>query len=260
MAGIQFVTSKRGCPQLYIDGYLYSKDKETNEKIIFRCVKYQKSQTNCKARIHLDLDNQIIKDSSNEDHNHPGQAAEVKGRAIVQNITKSALDNLNLNPKAIIAQAATEVTDAVAAQMPFVRTISRSIRKKRQVQREDPPIPAKLSDFEVPENIQKLPSGENFLLCDTGKDDENRILIFGTQKGLKKLKNFKEWYADGCFSLGQNKIFKQLYTIHAKRKHGIYPGVYVLLQNKRQETYEKMLDLVKKSFPHLFHLNINKFF
>jgi hypothetical protein len=89
-----------------------------------------------------------------------------------------------------------------------------------------------------------LKSGERFLLSDSGREDKNRILIFGTQKGLQKLKNNSEWYADGCFKMAKGQVFNQLYVIHVKRKQGIYPGVYVLLMNKKQETYESMLEEV----------------
>jgi FLYWCH zinc finger domain len=261
MAKIKFVKSKRGANQLYFEGFCYNKDKETELKTTYRCVNYQKSKTNCKARIHLDVNGEIIEESSNPSHNHPGQAAAVESRAIVQKIKKTALKNPHLNPKAIISEEAQEIPDALTAELPYVRSITRQIRKARQTARTEPEIPQILSEFIVPEKFRRLKNGQKFLLQDTGTEDENRIVIFGTDKGVIKLKNYNEWYADGCFKVTIGCLFKQMYVIHAKRKHGIYPGVYVLLMNKKQETYSKMLDLVRRiTSKHDYEINKNSSF
>jgi hypothetical protein len=242
----RFVKSKRGKDQLYYDGFLLNFDQNIGAKSIWRCVKYQKSQTSCRARIHIDENGDILECSQLE-HNHPGQAAQVKGREKVQQMKAIALTNPNLNPKAIVAQTAPGISDAVASEMPLVRSITRGIRQARSKANtgQKQPNPASITDFEIPDNLRYLETGESFLLSDSGKNDVNRIIMFGTKKGMKKLKIYKEWYMDGCFRIGKRHCFEQLYIIYSKRNFGIYPGVYVLLQNKQEATYTKMLEEVK---------------
>ena len=62
--------------------------------------------------------------------------------------------------------------------------------------------------FDVPSEFA------DFLLHDTGKDDKERILIFGQRSLLELMESLDTlWLADGTFKICP-EIFFQLFTIH----------------------------------------------
>ena len=90
----------------------------------------------------------------------------------------------------------------------------------------------------LPQGLLQI-HGENFLLHDSGPAaGQNRILIFGTQKGLQMLSDAKVWLADGTFKTAP-RLFKQNYTVHGSLQGFTLPGVYACLPNKQQKTYKK---------------------
>ena len=64
------------------------------------------------------------------------------------------------------------------------------------------------------DEYKKLASGENFLLFDSDIGDDNRILIFGTDRTVSLLAQSPNWFMDGTFSVVP-ELFFQLYTVHA---------------------------------------------
>lgn len=46
-----------------------------------------------------------------------------------------------------------------------------------------------------------LPSGESFVLDDTGNEDPNRMLILGSNDGLRRLAGSAQWHIDGTFRI-----------------------------------------------------------
>ena len=93
--------------------------------------------------------------------------------------------------------------------------------------------------FDVPDEFAP------FLLQDSGKDDKERILIFGdvTMKNLLNLSN--TWLVDGTFKLSP-EIFYQIYTIHVELNGFDPPCVYVLLPNKTEKTYNRMIEMLSE--------------
>ena len=93
--------------------------------------------------------------------------------------------------------------------------------------------------FDVPDEFAP------FLLQDSGKDDKERILIFGdaTMKNLLSLS--MTWLVDGVFKLSP-EIFYQIYKIHVELNGFAPPCVYVLLPNKTEKTYNRMIELLSE--------------
>ena len=57
-------------------------------------------------------------------------------------------------------------------------------------------------------------SSDGFLLIDTGEDDDERILVFGTAKSVENLANYKDWAIDGTFKTSAKQWYQSI-TIHA---------------------------------------------
>ena len=127
----------------------------------------------------------------------------------------------------------------------------RALRRKRQDVTAPNPLPESRRDINLPEELTKLPSGEEFLLFDSGPDDANRILIFGTQRNTDILVRSSSIYVDGTFKIVP-ELFYQLYTVHAVHPNGaVFPCIYALLPNKTTETYVRLFQKLKELKPDL---------
>ena len=110
-----------------------------------------------------------------------------------------------------------------------------------------PPTPLRREDIPVlPERYQVTKAGEQFLIFDSGVGDNERILIFATQQGIRFLSNNSHWFMDGTFKLCP-KIFYQIYTIHAPNNNQVFPYVFALWPNKNKVTYNRLFREVRNA-------------
>ena len=140
---------------------------------------------------------------------------------------------------------------SVAGQLPSVSSLKRTIQRVRNIFEAVPANPQTLH-FEIPEQFRLTLDGENFLLFDSGNSGiyDDRIILFSTERNLNLLKNSEHWFSDGTFSSCPN-IFYQFYTIHSVFQSDIIPLVYVLLPDKKEITYIKLLQALKSLKPGL---------
>jgi len=112
------------------------------------------------------------------------------------------------------------------------------------------PTPTDLASLVVPDQYKFYhPSpdvDELFLLGDSGQADPNRVIIFGRD-------NHRSWvqhmvFIDGTFTLAP-PLFSQIFVIFAKRAEYVFPVMYAVLPNKRQETYDGLFELIKTIWP-----------
>jgi len=120
------------------------------------------------------------------------------------------------------------------------RNLANAIRKFR---RKDTAFerPPEGFGFVVPEKFNDM------LLFDSAPvdGDNRRILIFGSQRLLEKLKGAQWWVADGTFKACPPP-FRQLYTVHARVNGTFPPCLFAFLPNKRQVTYEAFWGAVRE--------------
>jgi len=108
-----------------------------------------------------------------------------------------------------------------------------------------PPNPATRAEIDFADFQEQLENadGSTFVIADSGAPDENRIIIFGSDRNLQFLSDSREWYMDGTFWTVPF-LFMQLFSIHAFILDQQFPLLYVLLSNKRRETYERMFHMI----------------
>ena len=70
------------------------------------------------------------------------------------------------------------------------------------------------------------------------------MCIFSTSTNLDLLNRSRLWFADGTFKTVP-QIFYQLYTIHAFSNGRVFPCVYALLSDKKEETYNTFFLQIK---------------
>ena len=90
----------------------------------------------------------------------------------------------------------------------------------------------------------KSVKGNQFLLAKDGAG-ANRLMVFATTDNLKKLVEANTLYVDGTFHTCP-RVFYQIFTVHVEQIGWRVPLVYCLLPNKRQETYERVFQLLEQ--------------
>jgi hypothetical protein len=112
-----------------------------------------------------------------------------------------------------------------------------------------PAVPLSLVELIIPDRYSKTRTGEDFLLFDSGSSVD-RILIFSTRKNLQLLAQSRHWYSDGTFKVVP-PLFDQLYTIHGVKYNNVIPSVFILMPNRRENTYERVFEAIKNLEPSL---------
>ena len=175
----QYGTSKQR-PRLDLDGFSYVKDRTTNEKIYWRCIKYKFD--NCHARLHTCLQSTTILKNPGE-HACKIDATENQIRLFSQQVADRAL-NTQETPETIITHCykgmsslidsekfqtsfLLELSDPSLARLPVRDNIKRRIRMLRQNNQaaKEPNDP----QFQfVPAQLTVNHRQEKFLQCNTG--------------------------------------------------------------------------------------------
>ena len=97
-------------------------------------------------------------------------------------------------------------------------------------------------NFEVPEKFI------SFLVHNAGKEDYERIMVFGDNEMAKYLLPSPQRLADGTFKLGPQK-FQQLYTVHIQGPGIASACAYRFLPNKTESIYKRFLENLLLLFP-----------
>lgn len=139
-------------------------------------------------------------------------------------ITKEALQQ-------ILTRGVENLSQGAAARLPNISTGRRNIRRHRQRAANPLPVPQTREEIphSLPERYQVTANGANFLLYDSQDDD--MILVLGTEQGLQILERSLHWLMDGTFKTVPPH-YLQLYTIHALFEGRVVGAVYALLQQK----------------------------
>lgn len=235
-------SNKEKHKKLFLDGYEFHWDKETEKKSIMfvksklhfdyysfaNCIQSHLSIktttimcvfqinfsyriTKCTGRA-IKLKNNLLNENiiRKGNHSHAPDARNKEASIVVQNIKKEAKTS-NEKPRNIIAEAVSNVTVSVTPVVPnaicLTRTINRLRRKGSIVVN-----PQNLNELQLDETHTLTNKNEQFLLYDSGPGDK-RTLIFATQDNIKLLQIAEEISADGTFSVTP-PLFKQFYSIH----------------------------------------------
>ena len=92
---------------------------------------------------------------------------------------------------------------------------------------------------------------EESMMIHDNMDNDNRIIVFGTQSCVQLLERSNSWGIDETFD-SCPQLFNQQVTIHAKFNSSdlndsnvwSFPCLWVLLTSKEQSTYESLLSFI----------------
>ena len=235
---MEFTKSSKGKLQLIVDCYLYNKQKDlANNVISWECVDRRNAKS-CIARVKTAND-QLV-ERVNE-HTHPPRPEMIKAHVIRGNMKDRARLTTEKTRNIIVEEISNEPNEILAV-LPPLRTIQRDIQRQRQNNNVRDPIPADNDfGFAIPDQYTLTTTGEQFLQIDTQMG--GRFLMFGTDTSIEFLSHSPDWFMDGTFATVPPQ-FMQLYTIHGLQNGRNAIGLYALLRNKDEATYEHMLNHV----------------
>jgi len=102
-----------------------------------------------------------------------------------------------------------------------------------------PLCPTSIKDLIIPDQYKCLSDGSQFILHDSGVDDDERFIVLGSMTGLRALSMSTRWHADGTFKTTP-LIFKQLYSLHAEiGNNSLVAGAFILMTRMTEEAYTK---------------------
>ena len=150
MSTIIKLTSEKGKPMLGYEGFIYTLERQTEAKMIFRC-----QNRDCKGRCHTNPIMDAILSGPTE-HCHapnPDRIPVVE----LRNLIKSRAGDSEEPSSAILHSAIRSFPLGSAGQLPNNETLLRTIRRQRRVQAHNP-------DNGLPDHLKLTDRGENFVL------------------------------------------------------------------------------------------------
>lgn len=158
-------------------GYLYRKDKPNKTTINWRC-----AVKACKGRLTTvkHAENGDVPTRVGGEHLHAPDPARIEVKKVHSRVTEKAV-NTQEPPRRIIAAEIQPLSQEAISQLRSNRNLAVMINRKRKQVRYVPVAPKSRNRFAIPEEYTRTPGGENFLLYDSGKQDEDHILIIGTE-------------------------------------------------------------------------------
>lgn len=163
MQSLTYVKSIRGKDKLVNENFIYVKDKCSDKKTIWKCEYFYVKQ--CKARVHTANDAVVC--TINE-HNHQPELAKVLADTTVNTLKRRAADTKN-SPVEIIAEISKDIHISVAAKLPSINQLKKTINRVRRHGSEHPPNPDRIDKFSIPELYKITNDNEKFLIYDSGK-------------------------------------------------------------------------------------------
>nr|XP_033788082.1 uncharacterized protein LOC117354520 isoform X1 [Geotrypetes seraphini] len=241
------IISQRGAENWVHEGYRYRCDRSNADgSSSWRCVR-----RNCVGRRKRLLDGSSLAITA---HVHAPDNAKIAAEKMMADIRQLAVNTVE-KPRQIIHGTTTGSSLEAAKLLPSYTSIQRTIQRKRKRGNMSMGNPRSVQEILIPDHLKVTMRGEHFLLWDSGESDENRIFIFSTQANINILEQNGHWFMDGTFKVAPELIV-QMFTIHAFVDHRALPMVFVLLNSKTEEEYERILRKLLESRSTLSPLSI----
>ena len=177
------ITSSRGGKKLNEGGLLFGKQRIWGDVTHWQCER----KGACKARLHTQ--GMLIVKRTNE-HLHGPDIAAVSCVETKSGIKRKAHQTQD-STHHIIGENLALVTQSAAIKLPKIDSLKRTIRSQRQIVNHACPQPLTLADLVLPTEYQQTNKGDQFILYDSGQDNSNRFMIFGTHENFEMLKILK---------------------------------------------------------------------
>ena len=175
---MEIILTNKNSELLIFEGYAYIKHRTlADNSLSWRC-----GQSSCNGRVRTKDDSvEIVKD-----HCHFPDPADIEKRKFRKTLKDRAAVS-DVTPRQTIFAAQHDVNRETAVHSPSYSANQQAVNRVRREKRSKMAEPTSLTGFELPLALQKTHDGEQFLLHDSGPQDENRVIVFATLPGLDLL-------------------------------------------------------------------------
>ncbi|XP_062711231.1 uncharacterized protein LOC134289437 [Aedes albopictus] len=237
---IELLKSSRGGDILYLDGYLFYRNKKVDELHYWECQNRShttEQRTHCSSRVTTKLMNDehvLVSDRPQHEHEPaPRNAETLKFR---DNIKRSAAAD-NGPPAKLVSRVAAEYSTVVQHQLSMNVQIKIVKRTRPSLHGKEP---TSLEGFVIPEELQKtLNRVQFFSRC--GRVERREGAYFYYRKRLAQTGSIS--VLDATFDTVPG-LFRQLFSIHGSvgpDHTSTVPIVYALMQSKAELLYQHVL-------------------
>ena len=181
------------------------------------------------------------------EHFHPPSQAQASANTVISSMKKRAREESVPLPQIYHQEMAklygAPGSDETAVNVPSFQNLKSSLYRSRLER--FPTLPQTREEIDFSGEWTRTAREEDFLLVDTGQNDQNRLVTFATVGNLEKLCEADTIYIDGAFKASP-RLFYQLFTVHAVYDGQHFPFVYALLPNKTTITYNRFFTKLKE--------------
>lgn len=238
---VSFIEYERGGQSLVYQGHRFQVKNRRHERVYWRC-----AVITCPATIRT-LNN--IPVGFNLIHNHSANKAKLEAKKTLLYIKKRCREEttpLRAIYDQDIAKLRTpewdDQTQRMVDNLPTFPSCKTSLYHQRT--QLIPNLPTSIDAIDLQDEWTTTIANEGFLLVNDG--DQDKILIFVTDRNLQFLADNDTIYADGTFYTCPS-LFTQLYTLHGMVDGDMFPLVFALLPGKSEQLYTRYFHLLKET-------------
>ena len=174
---MEFATTERGARMLIRNGFRYIFQKEVSNNLqSSECLLRRKGH--CKAKIKLHMNGELVGEIN--EHTYPPSQDQIEVTKVKAS-TKRRSQATHDTPRQILGAALQNISETAAANLPQINNLKRTIHSQRKDSDLPPTLLLKEDIPVLPERYQVKKAGEQFLIFDSGVEDNERILTFATQ-------------------------------------------------------------------------------
>jgi len=233
---MEIIKNNKGGLKLLYEGYIYTR-KYARKTVRWECS--NRTAFSCKGGISTNAEMNTINSSTPHSHDPRDQAVAV---AKLKATLKEQASVSRGTPGQLIADHTTEIPVGVRADLGNPDVIKRTIRRERA--KHLPKKPASLRELTLEGEWTTTVDGDQFLIYDNGPDSSDRILVYGSDQGLRHMAASDSWYMDGTFDVAP-LLFTQMYVIRVPFGESAVTCIYAFLPNKHQSTYEELFTAIQ---------------
>ena len=233
---MNYITNNKGGRKLCHNGYMYTVKAVTNTSTRWECS--SRNSLKCHGLLRVDINDQQTILSSTP-HSHPASEVDVKVAESKQKIKADLIEIAGAGGStqpSILRQLTGPERQNFGNPASVKRSFNRYIAQGRPVD------PDTLANLFIQGTWAEDMDGDNFLIHDNGNNN-NRIIVFGSDKCLEHLSNSSTWFMDGTFKVAP-LLFQQLYVIRASLDESAISLVYAFMASKSEASYRELLQIV----------------
>ncbi|KAG0442421.1 hypothetical protein DMUE_0280 [Dictyocoela muelleri] len=225
----KIIKSIRGRDKIGYESYFYNYMYTDSGKKIWRC-----NKRGCPSILKTNIGNELLELST---HNHLKDEVKFFKTLLKQKISERALST-NESSRDVVLKV---IKDNKSMKVPLdFSKLNTFVNKERKINNF-----SIIEDYDIPEELQITNENKQFLFLDSGKEDENRVLIFTTDENIVHLENSNILICDGTFKSSPS-CFEQIFTIQVKLREMYLPLMYCFMKNKKEVSYDKIFKWIKE--------------